>query len=94
MTQGEKRQTKWMRAVLFWVFVIIFIAVAVIGLLNLIGVVIFIRYPADQLVVVGHAAFAQFGNLVHGFFDGLGVFEYQVMTELIIVYATGDLAMG
>ncbi len=38
MTQGEKKQTRWMRAVLFWVFVIIFVAVAVIGLLDLIGV--------------------------------------------------------
>jgi hypothetical protein len=38
MTQGEKKQTRWMRAVLFWVFVLIFVAVAVIGLLDLIEV--------------------------------------------------------
>lgn len=36
MTKGEKKQISWMRAVLFWVFVIIFIAVAVIGLLDFI----------------------------------------------------------
>jgi hypothetical protein len=39
MTQGEKKQTRWMRAVFFWVFVTIFIAVAVISLLDLTGVI-------------------------------------------------------
>lgn len=70
MTQGEKRQTKWMRAVLFWVFVIIFIAVAVIGLLNLIGVVpleknvkTFIRYSCLTQVV---AAVMLFFKVVFG----------------------------
>jgi hypothetical protein len=38
MTQGEKKQIRWMRAVLFLVFVTIFVAVAVIGLLDSIGI--------------------------------------------------------
>lgn len=38
MTRREKKQTRWMRAVLFLVFVSIFLAVAVIGLLDIIGV--------------------------------------------------------
>jgi hypothetical protein len=59
MTQGEKKQTRWMRAVLFWVFVTIFMAVAAVGVLDLIGGVVtleanvrhFIRYSCIAEVV-------------------------------------------
>ena len=50
--------------------------------------------PPDELIVVYGIGLARIDDLLHCFFAGAGVLGNQFGAQLIIIYATGNLAVG